>query len=326
MKNLLEKILAHEVLTFEDARELIYGIESEQSSPEIVAGILIGIEMRGIQLQELAGFRSALLELCHQLELESENAIDLCGTGGDGKNTFNISTTTALTLAAMGVKVIKHGNYGVSSSCGSSNVLQQLGFEFKTNSIALQGDLNTLNICFLHAPLFHPTMKKIASIRSNLGVRTIFNSLGPLVNPVQPSYQLTGTYSLDLARMYQHLLKDNRTNFAVVHGLDGYDELTLTDSTRVLGKFGDIILDSSDFKLKTISPIALSAGQTIEESADLIIHILSGKGSDSQHQVVASNVASALKLYNPESDLQDLFAHALEFIQSGQGAKHFKFN
>lgn len=326
MKNLLEKILAHEVLTFEDARELIYGIESEQSSPEIVAGILIGIEMRGIQLQELAGFRSALLELCHQLELESENAIDLCGTGGDGKNTFNISTTTALTLAAMGVKVIKHGNYGVSSSCGSSNVLQQLGFEFKTNSIALQGDLNTLNICFLHSPLFHPTMKKIASIRSNLGVRTIFNSLGPLVNPVQPSYQLTGTYSLDLARMYQHLLKDNRTNFAVVHGLDGYDELTLTDSTRVLGKFGDIILDSSDFKLKTISPIALSAGQTIEESADLIIHILSGKGSDSQHQVVASNVASALKLYNPETDLQDLFAHALEFIQSGQGAKHFKFN
>ena len=216
MKTLLEKLLRHEHLTFEEARSFIFAIEEEKFTPETISGMLMTIQMRGAQLNEMKGFRSALLELSHRIDLDSEQAIDLCGTGGDGKNTFNISTTTAFVLASMGKKVIKHGNYGVSSLCGSSNVLEELGVTFTSNQGELQRQLDERNICFLHAPLFHPAMKKVAPIRRNLGVRTIFNNLGPLINPAQPRFQLTGTYSLELARIYQHILRNERTNYRVL--------------------------------------------------------------------------------------------------------------
>lgn len=326
MNSLLEKIINHEVLNFEDARAFIFGIEEEVITSDEAAGIMVGIQMRGIQLEELDGFRSALLELCIPVELDSENAIDLCGTGGDGKNTFNISTTTALVLAAMGKKVIKHGNYGVSSMCGSSNVLEELGFEFKTNSEGLNRELDENNICFIHAPLFHPTMKKIAGTRKNLGVRTLFNSLGPIVNPTQPGYQLTGTYSLELAKMYQHILIKKRVNFNVVFGMDGYDELTLTNSTRLLGKYDDRILSADNFNTKALQPNEILAGASVQSAAAIISQILSGKGSPAQNQVIAANVATALNLYDSEAELSDLFNESIAFIQSGQGSKHFKFN
>ncbi len=326
MNSLLEKIINHEVLNFEDARDFIFGIEEELITSDEAAGIMVGIQMRGIQLEELDGFRSALLELCIPVELDSENAIDLCGTGGDGKNTFNISTTTALILAAMGKKVIKHGNYGVSSMCGSSNVLEELGFNFKSNTEALNRELSETNICFIHAPLFHPTMKKIAVTRQHLGIRTLFNSLGPIVNPTQPGYQLTGTYSLELAKMYQHILKKKRVNFNVVYGMDGYDELTLTDSTRLLGKYDDKIFTSESFGTEKVAPAEIFAGNTIQSAANIIVSILSGKGSKVQNDVIAANVATALQLYQTETSITELFNESIAFIQSGQGSKHFKFN
>ena len=322
----LEYIIIQVFLYFEDARAFIFGIEEEIITSDEAAGIMVGIQMRGIQLEELDGFRSALLELCATLELDSENAIDLCGTGGDGKNTFNISTTTALVLAAMGKKVIKHGNYGVSSMCGSSNVLEELGFEFKTNSDGLSRELDENNICFIHAPLFHPTMKKIAPTRKNLGIRTLFNSLGPIVNPTQPGYQLTGTYSLELAKMYQHILNKKRVNYNVVFGMDGYDELTLTNTTRLLGKYNDRILSSDSFNTKTIQPNEILAGFSVQSAASIIRQILSGKGSQAQNQVIAANVATALSLFDTETELPDLFNESIAFILSGQGSKHFKSN
>lgn len=326
MKYLLDKTLQNESFSSEEAKAFIYGIKEEKLSPESIAGILIGIQMRGVELQELIGFRSALLELCNPLELDSQNAIDLCGTGGDGKNTFNISTTSSLILAAMGKKVIKHGNYGVSSSCGSSNVLEEIGFSFSAKNEELEKSLDTQNICFLHAPLFHPTMKKVAPIRKSLGVRTVFNALGPLVNPVQPSYQLTGTYSLELARIYQHVLKNQRCDFRVVYGMDGYDEITLTDNTRSLGKYSDEIINGNSFDSPVLKRDDLYAGKTSHDAAKILTSILKGEGTKSQNAVIAANVASALQIFHPNENLKSLFTESAEFIKSGQGSKHFKLN
>lgn len=321
MKTLLEKLLRHEHLTFEESRSFIFAIEEQKFTPEIISGMLMVIQMRGTQLAEMIGFRSALLELANRIELDSEDAIDLCGTGGDGKNTFNISTTTAFVLAAMGKKVIKHGNYGVSSLCGSSNVLEELGIHFTSDRDLLQRQLEQTNICFLHAPLFHPTMKKVADIRSNLGVRTIFNSLGPLINPVQPKYQLTGTYSLELARIYQHILRTERTDYRVIYGMSGFDEISLTDDTRVLGGQTDSVLNASSFQCSSVKLSDISGGRTIHDAAQLLHSILEGRGSESQNAVVAANTAVALQLYHPSASLMDLFTEARQFIQSGMARK-----
>jgi len=326
MKTYLDKILSNELLTFDESKSFIHSINDEEFTPEVLGGVLIGLEQRGIQLEELKGFRAGLLELVTPVELEFENAIDLCGTGGDGKNTFNISSTTSLVLAAMGKKVIKHGNYGVSSVCGSSDVLKNMGFQFKTTSRALQQDLDRNNICFIHAPLFHPAMKKVAGIRKNLGRKTLFNALGPLVNPVQPNLQLTGTYSLELAKMYQLILKNNRTNYAVVHGMDGYDEISFTDSTRVFGKFSDNILLPSQFGLPSIKDQNLAGGSSITQSAQMVKTILKGNGSISQTNVVAINTATALNIFEPSASLKELFEFSQDFIKKGHAFNHFKFN
>ena len=216
MKTLIQKVLNNQSLSSYEASEIIHAIAEEKMNDAQVVALMIGLQMKGLSLDEIEGFRNALLNLALKIELDGTNAIDLCGTGGDGKDTFNISTTTSFVLAAMGNKVIKHGNYGVSSSCGSSNVLEALGYKFTNHEKDLNEQLTKNNICFLHAPLFHPTLKKVSHLRRDLGLRTFFNSLGPLVNPVQPAFQLTGTYDLELAKIYQHLLKKNRTDFRVV--------------------------------------------------------------------------------------------------------------
>lgn len=325
MKELVEKIIENNYLTKEECRELIYAIAENTIQSEQIVAILVGIQMRGIQLDEIEGFREALLELALPLNI-SNNAIDLCGTGGDGKNTFNISTTTSLVLAAMNYKVIKHGNYGVSSSCGSSNVLEELGFQFSTDENRLQNELDTLNICFLHAPFFHPTLKKVASIRTNLGVRTLFNSLGPLVNPCQPTHQITGTYSLELAKIYQHILKNERSNYKIMYGLDGYDELTLSNSTRLLGKHEDVIRTAKNYNVPPINPVSLKGGDSLFNSARIVKEIISGIGSMEQSNVIAANCAEAITCIDSSISLIDAFKESLRFIRSGQTSKHFKLN
>ncbi len=325
MKQIVQKVIDKEYLNHEECESFIHAIANETISNEHIIAILTGIQMRGIQLEELKGFRAALLELIVPIDLNTE-AIDLCGTGGDSKNTFNISTTTSLVLAAMNYKVVKHGNYGVSSLCGSSNVLEELGFKFTIDSNQLQNELKAFNICFLHAPLFHPTLKKVASIRTNLGMRTLFNSLGPLVNPIQPAYQMTGTYSLELAKIYHHILKEERKNYKVIYGLDGYDELTLTSTTRVLGPKMDQIRSAHSFGIDTILPNEIHGGISVFDSAKIVRSILAGQGSEQQTNVIAANVAEAIQCMDPTTNLEEAFQEGKSFILSGQAAKHFKIN
>lgn len=317
MKNILNKIIERQPLLFSEAKEIIYAIAEEKINDAQIVAILVGLQMRGLQLEEIKGFREALIELSLPINIDGTNAIDLCGTGGDGKNSFNISTTTSFVLASMGYKVIKHGNYGVSSSCGSSNVLEELGFAFTNDVSKLQKQLEEMNICFLHAPLFHPTLMKVGPLRKSLGIRTFFNSLGPLVNPVQPKHQLTGTFNLELAKIYQHILKDERTEYRIVYGMDGYDEFTLTDQTRVLGGNIDEYLSANSFDLKPIDPVSIHSGSSVQEAAIILRNVLNGQGTSSQNNVVAANTALALQCYHPDKKIKDLFTEALDFIQNG---------
>lgn len=325
MKTQIQKIINKQSLTSVEASEIIYAIANEEINESQIVAIMIGLQMKGLSLSEIEGFREALLNLSLKIELESSEAIDLCGTGGDGKDTFNISTTSSFVLAAMGYKVIKHGNYGVSSSCGSSNVLEELGYEFSNDVSRLNTQLSQKNICFLHAPLFHPTLKKVSNIRKDLGIRTFFNSLGPLVNPVQPAYQLTGTYDLELAKIYQHVLKNERKEFRIVYGMDGYDEITLTEKTRILGKSSDQMIDSSIFSIEKVQSKNLKAGINVRESANIVRSILKGEGSIDQQNVIAVNTAIALECYHPATSKQDLYNETLAFIKSGQTSKTFNF-
>lgn len=326
MKYYLEKTLSGEIFSEQEAEDFIHSIAQEDFHPEVLTAILVGLELRGVNLQELKGFRNALLNYVLIPEIEVEDAIDLCGTGGDGKNTFNISTTTSMVLAAMGKKVVKHGNFGVSSICGSSNVIADLGFKFETDSNALQASLDKYNFCYLHAPLFHPVLKKVANVRKIMGVRTIFNSLGPLINPVQPEYQLTGTYSLALAKNYNYILKECRKNYAVLHGLDGYDELSLTDVTRKFSSVDDSVISAYSIKEDVLQPIEIRGGKDVKESGAILQSIIKGQATEAHHKVVAINTAVGLQLYEQETALQDLYNEALAFIKSGQTAKFFKLN
>jgi anthranilate phosphoribosyltransferase len=322
MKYLLEKILSRATFNEEEAILFIEAVDKDLLTTEQIAGILVGIQMRGIHIEEIRGFKKALLALSLPINLPTENAVDLCGTGGDGKDTFNISTTTSLVLAAMGYKVLKHGNYGVSSICGSSNVLEELGFQLTVDEASIEKSFNEKNIAFLHAPLFHPTLKKVGDTRKNLGVRTLFNIMGPLVNPAQPAYQLTGTFSLELALAYQHVLKNQRKAYKIVHGLDGYDEITLTDETRILSQDNDFIRNAQSYGVEKISPFELNGGTTIHEAAKIVREIIQGKGSSAQNKVIAANVTEVIGMQKDYNN-QEIFTEALSFMKSGQTAKHF---
>jgi len=251
------------------------------------------------------------------------DSIDVCGTGGDGKNTFNISTSTAFVLAGMGYKVVKHGNYGVSSLCGSSNVLESLGYTFTNNKDTLQRQLDEANICFMHAPLFHPALKAVAPLRKALGIATFFNSMGPLVNPAHPTHQLTGTYSLELAKQYQHVLRADRENFTVLHGMDGFDELTFIGVTRILGKERDELVGNSPLQSE-IKLTNISGGDTVTASAKILVNLLQGIGTEQQNTVLAGNVALALQTFNPQKDFASAFAEAHDAVLSGRAIHHLK--
>lgn len=326
MKDLFHKVLGNHSLSELECEKLICAIDEEHFNELQLSGILTAMHMRGENLTEIKGFRKALLRRCNVPDLDGSNAIDLCGTGGDGKNTFNISTTSSFVMAAMGYKVIKHGNYGVSSSCGSSTVVEALGFNLTSDEKKLEHALKTQNLCFLHAPLFHPTLKKVASTRQNLGIRTIFNALGPLVNPVQPAFQLTGTFSLELARSYAHVLRSERKRFTVFHGMSGYDELTLCDATRAINSFEDRVLSHKDYFISKPSAERIRSAENPKQNALLIRSILKGEGSEEQTDVIAANVTEARRLFEPESDRKDLFNDTKKYIRSGLTAKHFKLS
>ena len=323
MKAILNQLIRHEQLTSENARRVIINIAEGKYNPSQIAAFLTVFMMRGISLEELEGFRNALLELCNEVDLSQFNAIDLCGTGGDEKNTFNISTLSAFVTAGAGVKVTKHGNYGVSSGCGSSDVLEALGINFSNNSDYLKRCLDQAGICILHAPLFHPAMKNVASVRLELGVKTFFNMLGPLVNPAFPKYQLTGVYNLELARLYYYMFQKTDKQFMVLYSLDGYDEISLTGATKVFSNNGESVLTPQDFGISANTSSSISGGETVDSSVAIFMNILQNNGSQEQQNVVYANAGMAIATAENLSPIQG-FEKAKESLTSGKALSVFK--
>lgn len=323
MKNILQQLYQYHPLDYEQAREVLTKIAGGQYNQAQIASFLTVFIMRGPTVDELSGFRDALLDLCIRVNFSEFETIDLCGTGGDGKQTFNISTLAAVVVAGAGAKVAKHGNYGVSSISGSSNVLEQLGYTFRNDESRLRRELSEAGLCFLHAPLFHPAMKTVAPIRRELGVKTFFNMLGPMVNPSTPDHQLVGVFDLTLARMYQYIYQRANRKASIVHNLDGYDECTLTAPTRLLKTDSEGLLEPADFGLPQLNADQLAAGGSVAEAAALFRKILEGNGTEAQQAVVSANAALALQHFHNES-LTDSVQRAKESLQSGKALQTFE--
>ena len=288
-----------------------------------IASFLTVFMMRSITIEELTGFREAMLELCIKIDLSNFNTVDLCGTGGDGKDTFNISTLAAFVCAGAGIKVAKHGNYGVSSISGSSNVLEFLGIKFTSDSDFLQKSIENVGIAILHAPLFHPAMKNVAPIRKDLAVKTFFNMLGPMVNPSFPKNQVVGVFSLELARMYTYLYQNTATNFNILHSLDGYDEISLTGNTKSISNKKESVINASSFGIDSLNQSDIIGGETIEENARIFTNILNGNGTDAQNNVVCANSAVAIASVN-QIELLDAFHIAKDSLLSQKANIAFK--
>ena len=323
MKDILTELINHKTLTRDVAKNTLLEISTGKKNISQVSAFMTIFMMRNITVDELEGFRDALLELCIPVDLSDFNTIDLCGTGGDSKNTFNISTTSAFVTAGAGIKVAKHGNYGVSSSCGSSNVLEYLGIKFSNNNSFLKKCVEESGICILHAPLFHPAMKNVAPIRKELGLKTFFNMLGPLVNPSNPNNQMVGVYNLELARLYSSILQKTKKNFSIIHSVDGYDEISLTDDVKLFTNNNEQILRPSSFGFKKIEPNSISGGETVSESAEIFMSILSNSSSKEQKNVVAINSGLAISTATGLS-IEDGINKAKESIESGNAKKVFE--
>ncbi len=318
MKETLNKLINHEILSKEDAKRILVNIAKGDYNTSQIAAFLTVYMMRSITIEELEGFRDALLDLCLAVDLSAYNPIDLCGTGGDGKDTFNISTLASFVTAGAGVKVTKHGNYGVSSKCGSSNVMEFLGIKFSNNAGFLEKCIDKAGICVLHAPLFHPAMKNVAPIRKDLAVKTFFNMLGPMVNPAFPKNQMVGVFNLELARMYGYLYQKTDKNFTVLHALDGYDEISLTGNTKTISNHTETMLKPSDFGVPEIKQTDIVGGDGIESSAQIFMNVLQGKGTEAQNNVVCANAGIAIATVNNLTPIQG-FEKAKESLLSGKG-------
>jgi len=320
MKTILNKLINHEVLSKEEAKQVLINISSGQYNPSQISAFLTVFMMRSITIDELSGFREALLELCIRIDLSAYNTIDLCGTGGDGKDTFNISTLASFVAAGAGIKVAKHGNYGVSSISGSSNVMEKMGIKFSNDPSFLEKCIDQAGICVLHAPLFHPAMKNVGPIRKELAVKTFFNMLGPMVNPSFPQNQLVGVFNLELARMYAYLYQNTNVNFTILHSLDGYDEISLTGPTKIITSHMEGMIKPEDFGIRLLSQTEIEGGKTIEESAEIFTNIISRKGNEAQNNVVCANAAMAIATVTKCSP-QEGFELAKESLLSGKGLK-----
>ncbi|GAB2952008.1 anthranilate phosphoribosyltransferase [Hymenobacter coalescens] len=324
MKDLLTALFEHHTLSRGEAHALMLRWGQGEVTDAEAAALLTVYRMRPITVPELAGFRDALLELCRDPELGTHEVLDIVGTGGDGKETLNISTLASFVVAGAGYKVAKHGNFGVSSSVGASNILAYFGYDFDAPIDRLRRQLDAASICFLHAPAFHPAMRHVAPVRRALGVRTFFNMLGPLINPARPTAQLLGVYSLELLRLYQYLLQETGTRYAVVHALDGYDELSLTGEAKIAtSEGGERLLTASALGLPVCHAAELAGGRSVEGSARIFRDVLDGKGTRAQCDVVAANAALGICCVNPASTLSDALEAAYDSLDSGRARRAF---
>jgi anthranilate phosphoribosyltransferase len=322
MKEILNQLIEHRTLTQEQAKDVLKEIATGSCNTSQIAAFMTVYLMRSITVDELRGFRDAMLELCVPVEIAEYDAMDLCGTGGDGKDTFNISTLSSFVVAASGQNVAKHGNTGVSSICGSSNLLAYFGYDFTNNMDEIKRGLDEAGICFLHAPLFHPAMKNVAPIRKELGVKTFFNMLGPMVNPSFPRKQLVGVFSLELARLYGYLYQEMEGRFSILHSLDGYDEISLTGPFKMISNSGERLFSPENLGLPKLDAKSI-AGGTVEESAKIFENILKGKGTKSQNSVVIANSAAALVTARLELGFPEAVSIAEESLLSGKALNVF---
>lgn len=323
MKDILNQLIAHRTLTKDQAREVLKNLATGSYHVSQVAAFMTVYLMRSITVEELSGFREAMLELCIPVEIPEYDAMDLCGTGGDGKDTFNISTLASFVVAGAGQHVAKHGNTGVSSICGSSNLMSYFGYEFTDEIGKIRKGLDEAGICFLHAPLFHPAMKNVAPIRKELGVKTFFNMLGPMVNPSFPSKQLVGVFSLELARLYGYLYQEMEGRFSILHALDGYDEISLTGPFKMISNNGEKLMYPENLTLPQLKAESILGGKTIEESGKIFENILKGSGTISQNSVVLANAAAALVTAKNDLSFPDAVAKADEVLKSGKALQVF---
>lgn len=318
MKKILQFLFEHKTLSKAQAKDTLINIGRGMYSESEIAAFITVYLIRSITIDELTGFRDALLALCVKVDLSNHETMDIVGTGGDGKNTFNISTLACFIVAGTGQKVAKHGNYGASTISGSSNVMEQMGYQFSIDNSKLNNELAQVGICFLHAPLFHPALKVVAPIRKQLGLRTFFNMLGPMVNPANPAYQLVGVYNLEMARIYNYLLQQTGRPFTIIHSLDGYDEISLTNDTKVITSEGEKIFTPEQLGKRTVAQSDIYGGNSVEESAKIFKDILQGKGTWAQNAVVLANAAMALECTGKFGNYGDAYSAAVESLESGK--------
>ena len=318
MKKILQYLFEYKTLSRERAKEILVNMSRGQYNESEMSAFITVFLMRSITIEELQGFSDALLELCIKVDLGGYQVMDIVGTGGDGKNTFNISTLSCFIVAGAGQKVAKHGNYGATSISGASNVMEQLGYTFKNDNDRLKKELDVANICFLHAPLFHPALKIVGPIRKNLGVRTFFNMLGPMVNPASPAYQLVGVYNLEMARIYNYLLQQTGKVFTIIHSLDGYDEISLTNDTKVITNEGEKVMTPEQLGKRMVTSEDIYGGNTVEEAAKIFKKIIKGEGSWAQNAVVMANAAMALQCTGNYKTYEDAYNAAVDSLESGK--------
>lgn len=324
MKKILNQLFQNHTLSRSDSKEILMKIaKGEYNSSQMVAFLTV-FQLRNITLEELQGFRDALLELCIPVDFSDFNTIDLCGTGGDGKDTFNISTLASFIVAGAGEKVAKHGNYGVSSTCGSSNILEYFGYEFSSNQDKLRKELDSAGICFLHAPKFNPAMKNIAPIRKELGIKTFFNMLGPMVNPSSPNNQLIGVFNLELGRIYNYIYQNLNKNYVIVHSLDGYDEVSLTGDFKLQSPTHDSLISPKDLGFSVLKSTEIVGGKTVQESANIFLNILQGNGTEAQNNVVLANAGLAINCIHPNLNYSNCLEIAKDSLHGKNALKSFK--
>lgn len=324
MKELLYKMFEHKNLSREEARDVMLNIADGKYNDSQLSAFMTVFLMRSITTEELTGFRDAILERRLPVDFDNVKAIDIVGTGGDGKNTFNISTATCFVVAGTGEKVIKHGNYGASSVSGASNVLEHHGVKFTSDLDKLRRSLDESGVCYLHAPFFSPALKSVAPVRKSLAVRTFFNMLGPLVNPVRPHHQLLGVYNLKLMRLYNYIAQNEGIACTIVHSLDGYDEISLTSPFKVSDANGERLFTPADLNFDTHSQADIYGGDTIADAAKIFDNVLEGKAKAAQRDCVIANAAFALTTLNPEMSLSEARQRAEESVDSGRALQAFK--
>lgn len=324
MKRILAHLFEFKTFTKSEAYEILTHIASGKYNNSQIAAFMTAYGMRSIRVEELEGFRDAMYDLCLQLDFPGYKLIDLCGTGGDGKNTFNISTLASFIVAGAGYHVAKHGNYGVSSGCGSSNVMEYLGYRFTNDKDLISRQLEHANICFLHAPLFHPAMKTVAPIRRELGVKTFFNMIGPLVNPTNPKYQSVGVFSLELARLYGYLYQQTDKQYTILHALDGYDEVSLTGDFKTISNRGESFYSIDQLGFSPLSPESIHGGDTIEEAAGIFMSVIQGNGTMEQNNVVLANAAIAIQTIHSEKSFGDCYYEAEASLLGKKALGSFK--